>query len=338
MKILSIAIPCYNSQDYMEKAIQSLLIGGQDVEILVIDDGSKDRTREIALDYERRYPGIVRAISQENGGHGAAVNTGMKNATGVYYKVLDSDDWFDQESYVKVLNQLKTFVETKQQVDMLIANYVYEKVSLDKQKVIDYCSALPEEQIFSWNDVKHFKQSQNILMHSVFYRTQLLKDCGLELPKHTFYVDNIFVYVPLKYVKTMYYMNVDLYRYFIGRDDQSVNERVMMGRIDQQLRVTRIMIDAHDLSQIEEEKLRKYMVKHLTMMMTICTVFLVKDGSEESIAKKDAIWEYLMDKDIELYKEVKKTFLGFSMNMKSKVGKKIIILGYQISQRVFGFS
>ena len=80
-------------------------------------------------------------------------------------------------------------------------------------------------------------------MHSVMYRTKLLRECGLELPKHTFYVDNIFVYHPLPHVKYLYYLNVNFYRYFIGRSDQSVNESVMIGRIDQQLKVNRIMID-----------------------------------------------------------------------------------------------
>ena len=89
MKLLSIAIPCYNSQDYMESCIESLLVGGEEVEILIVDDGSSDRTAEIADDYARKYPTIVKAIHQENGGHGEAVNAGIRNATGLYFKVVD---------------------------------------------------------------------------------------------------------------------------------------------------------------------------------------------------------------------------------------------------------
>ena len=88
MKLLTFAIPCYNSQDYMENCIKSLLPGGDDVEILVIDDGSKDSTPEIADAYAKKYPGIVRAIHQENGGHGEAVNAGIRNATGLFFKVV----------------------------------------------------------------------------------------------------------------------------------------------------------------------------------------------------------------------------------------------------------
>ena len=106
------------------------------------------------------------------------------------------------------------------------------------------------------DDTKHFRIYQYILMHSAIYRTQLLRDCGFKLPKHTFYVDNIFVYQPLPYVESIYYMDVDFYRYFIGRDDQSVNEDVMMKRIDQQIRVTKIIIDSHDVVNLESKKLK----------------------------------------------------------------------------------
>ena len=124
MKILSFAIPCYNSADYMEKCIKSVLTGGEDVEVIIVDDGStKDNTFEIAKKYEAKYPTIVKAIHQENGGHGEAVNTGLRNATGKYFKVVDSDDWVDQKSYKKILSVLKSFNEDSEP-DMVIANYV----------------------------------------------------------------------------------------------------------------------------------------------------------------------------------------------------------------------
>ena len=104
MKILSIAVPCYNSQEYMRKCIDSLLEGGEDVEILVVDDGSSDETAQIADEYAEKYPTIVKAIHQENGGHGEAVNTGIRNASGIYFKVVDSDDWVQKEAYLEILS------------------------------------------------------------------------------------------------------------------------------------------------------------------------------------------------------------------------------------------
>ena len=110
--------------------------------------------------------------------------------------------------------------------------------------MVRYEKVLPEERVFQWKDTGHFRKGQYMLMHSVIYRTNLLRDCGLKLPKHTFYVDNLFVFIPLPYVKSMYYLNVAFYRYFIGREDQSVNEKNMCRHIDQQLKVNRMMLEA----------------------------------------------------------------------------------------------
>ena len=339
MKLLSVAIPSYNSADYMSRAIESLLIGGEDMEIIIVNDGSKDDTAKIADEYAAKYPTIVKAVHQENGGHGEAVNAGLRNATGLYYKVVDSDDWVDADALTRILDLLREMVQNGTNLDMLISNYVYEKVHLNKQKVIEYRSALPQNKIFTWDDIKQFKVSQNILMHSVIYRTKMLRDSAMELPKHTFYVDNIFVYQPLPFVKTMYYLDVDFYRYFIGREDQSVNEKIMIGRVDQQIRITKIMIDAHDLSKIKNKKLRGYMAKYLAMMMAVSTVLLIKEGSKESLNKKDELWAYLENSNKHLAKEVKSKVLAKAMRFfKGPAGRKIIILGYSLSQKIYGFN
>ena len=124
-KILTVAIPCYNSAEYMEKCIRSLLPGKDDIEILVIDDGStKDNTLEIAQRYEAQYPGIVRAIHQENKGHGGAVNTGIENASGTYFRVVDSDDWVDSRVLLKVIARLKTLEKKGTPVYMMLTNFV----------------------------------------------------------------------------------------------------------------------------------------------------------------------------------------------------------------------
>ena len=287
MKLLSFAIPCYNSAAYMEKCIKSCLAGGDDVEIIIVDDGStKDDTLKIAKEYEAKYPNIVKAVHQENGGHGQAVNTGLANATGMFFKVVDSDDWVDVKSYKKILTKLKSFVEEDDLPDMLIANYVYEKVGAKRKKVIHYENALPVDRMFGWDEMGHFKVDQYILMHSVIYRTQLIKEFGLKLPEHTFYVDNIFVFEPLPVVQKMYYMNVNFYRYFIGREDQSVNETVMISRIDQQLRVTRRLIDSYLGNKPVNERCRKYMVTYLRIMMEVSSIFLIISGTDENLVKK----------------------------------------------------
>lgn len=338
MKLLTVAIPCYNSQDYMEKCIDSLLPGGDDVEILIVDDGSKDMTPEIADAYQKKYPNIVRAIHQENGGHGEAVNTGIRNAQGVFFKVVDSDDWVDEEAYRKILETLRNLVGGSTPLDMLISNFVYEKEGAKHKKVMKYTTALPKEQIFTWKDVRHFYKGQYILMHSVIYRTQLLRECELELPKHTFYVDNLFVYVPLPYVKNMYYLDVDFYRYYIGREDQSVNENVMIKRIDQQIKVNKIMVDAYDLWKLQDRKLRKYMFNYLEIITVVSTVMLIRSGTEENLEKKRELWNYIKQKDLRLFHKLRNGIMGNTMNLPGKGGRKISIAAYKISQKVVGFN
>ncbi len=338
MKVLSIAIPCYNSAEYMSRAIDSLLVGGEDVEILVIDDGSKDDTLKIGKEYEAKYPGIVRAIHKENGGHGSAVNTGIENATGIYYKVVDSDDWVKEDAFLKAIEVLKEQISEGTNLDMLICNYVYEKVGEKRKKVINYRHTLPQDRVFGWDEVGHFKVGEYILMHSVIYRTKMLRECGLKLPEHCFYVDNIYVYMPLPYVKTMYYLDVNLYRYFIGRDDQSVSEANMMKRIDQQLLVTTTMIDLYDLSKIKNKRLRVYMTKYLGIIMTISSVFLIKIGDEEALRKKQELWDYLKEKNKRVYNRLSMTVLGMSSKAKTSVGRDIMEIGYALANRIFKFN
>lgn len=337
MKLLSVAVPCYNSAAYMSHAIDTLLTGGDEMEIIIVDDGSKDNTREIALEYQAKHPGIIRVISQENGGHGEAVNTGLRNSTGIFFKVVDSDDWVSTDALSKVLDKLRELVEAGNTVDLFICNYVYEKVNEEKKKVISYKMALPQETVFGWNDVKYFRKGHYILMHSAIYRTKLLKDCGLELPKHTFYVDNIFVYQPLPSVKTMYYMNVNLYRYFIGRDDQSVTEENMIKRIDQQIFVTKYMIECCDPMVVKNHKLRDYLIKYLEIMMTVSSTYLVKADTEESLKKKDELWEFLKKKNPPVHKKIAHSMLGASMNFNTRAGRGFVKLGYIISKKIFKF-
>ena len=220
----------------------------------------------------------------------------------------------------------------------MIVNYVYEKPSENKTVPIKFTNVLPQNRVFGWDEVGNFQPQQNILMHSVIYRTQMLRDCGLKLPKHTFYVDNLFVYQPLPSVKTLYYMDVDFYRYFIGRTDQSVNEKVMISRIDQQLRVNKLMAECCDVTKLESKKLKKYMVHYITMISAVSTVLALKSGTDENIEKKYELWKYLKNDKPGLYKEIKRTLIGSLIEMDSVLGRKAILTVYALSQKIFGFN
>lgn len=339
MKLLTVTVPCYNSQDYMEHCVNSLLAGGEEVEILIVDDGSKDNTSEIAERLKKQYPTIVKVIHQENGGHGEAVNTGIKNASGLFFKVVDSDDWVSESAYQQILELLRRIADEDLELDMLISNFVYEKEGALRKKIMNYHHALPIGEFFTWSDIKSFRVAQYILMHSVIYRTSLLRECGLQLPRHTFYVDNIYVYYPLPYVKTMYYMDVNFYRYFIGRDDQSVNEKVMISRIDQQIRVNKIMFDSYDLTEIENDRLREYMYQYLEIITVVSSVMLMREGSKEKLKMKKELWNYLKHSNPKMYRVLRyHKFLGRMINMPGFLSRKAVLIGYKICQKIFGFN
>ena len=336
MKLLTIAIPSYNSQDYLAHAVESLLPGGDEVEILIVDDGSKDDTAKIADEFERQHPGIVRAIHQENGGHGDAVMTGLKNASGLYFKVVDSDDWADADAYPKILDTLRAFVQ--EPLDLLISNYIYDKAGARHKHVMRYRHALPTGRVFGWEETKNFRKGQYMLMHSVIYRTELLRACGLQLPKHTFYVDELYVYVPLPHVERMYYLDVDFYHYFIGREDQSVQEQVMIRRIDQALLVNRLLISQADPFQVRDEHKRRYMLNYLEIVTTVSSVLLTKSGTEENLQKKKDLWAYIQQENPQVYQALRHRLLGRLVNLPGRAGRAVIIGGYKIAQKIFGFN
>lgn len=342
MKLLSVAVPCYNSENYMRKCIESLLKGGEDVEIIIVDDGStKDRTAEIADEYQTRYPSIVKVIHKENGGHGSAVNAGIDAATGLYFKVVDSDDWVKEEAYNQVLDTLRRLAGGDRALDMLICNYVYEKEGEKRKKVIHYHHTLPKDQMFTWDDCHHFLKGHYILMHSVIFRTRLLQECGIRLPEHTFYVDNIYVYEPLPYVQNMYYLDVNFYRYFIGRDDQSVNEAIMISRIDQQLKVNKIMIDylVERKTELMKNKRRfQYMRNYLEIITTVSSILLIRSGTEEHLRMKKELWKYLKEKDRSLYRWMRGGIMGGTMNLPGRGGREISVKAYKLCQRIFKFN
>lgn len=324
MKLISFVVPCYNSSSYMHHALDTILEIKEDIELIIVNDGSTDDTLKVAKEYQKKYPQVIKVIDKENGGHGSGVNAGLGIASGKYFKVVDSDDWVDTSSLKKVVATLK-----KQDIDMLIVNYVYEKEGSPKE--MGYLNVFKENEIFTWQEVGHFKVSEYLLMHSVFYKTSLLKEIHLTLPEHTFYVDNIFVYYPLPFVKTMYYLNVPLYRYFIGRTDQSVNERVMIGRVDEQIKVTKMMIDFFDPLTIEPKSLQKYLIHYLDIMMTISTILLKIANTKEANLKSKELWNYLKEKNKSVYKKLKIARLA-------KLPRFISVPGYKIARKIFKFN
>ncbi|MDR1016334.1 MAG: glycosyltransferase [Coriobacteriales bacterium] len=333
--LISFCIPCFNVADYLDHALESILAGCRgreaEVEVILVDDCSTDGRTPQAVDaWQARHPELIRAVHHPcNLGHGGAVNTGLSEAQGEYFKVLDADDWFSPSCLGQALNLLKA-----ERPDVLICDYVYEKPSQQLTRTIGYRKVLPAGRIFNWSEIKSFKPWQNILMHSVIYRRELLS--RLHLPEHTFYVDNLFVYLPLPKMEKLYYAPLPLYRYFIGREGQSVQEEVMAGRIDQQLLVTRTMMAALDpLDGSLVPQLGRYLAGYLMMMLVICNVFLIINGRPGLDAERAQLWSELKASAPATYRKLHNSLLGRMARLPSHA---LIKGGYHLAQRVFPFN
>ena len=315
MKYITFTIPSYNSQDYMRHVIDNLVAVGDDIEVIIVNDGSTDDTGKIADEYQKKYPTIVKAIQKENGGHGSGVMAGINAATGLFYKVVDSDDWVETKDVVDMLDLIKKHINEGINVDLYITNYVYEHASDNSQYVMHYRKCLPLETPFKWSEMKHVKLETVFLMHSLMYRLDKLKESGMELPNHTFYVDDIYAYVPLPHMQTIFYHDLDFYHYFIGREDQSINYGTMCKRYEQQMRVFKIMFTSYKYEELKKlpKPLYNYMWQFLMIIGGVTIMTIVGTKEDKPIRKKvfKEYWKEIKAIDIKLFKKFRYRSLAF---------------------------
>jgi glycosyltransferase involved in cell wall biosynthesis len=325
----------------MCRCIDSLLVAGEEAEILIVNDGSSDGTSEVAHDYEAAYPQIVRVVDKQNGGHGSGVNTGLQLATGTYFKVVDSDDWLEKRALRRLMCNLRRWHVQKTCPDLVIANYLYDHMYEPEKTVrMSYENVFPVGRFSTWRDMGTFRPSQYMIMHALYFRTEILRKAGVCLPEHMFYVDNIFACQPLVLVNSICYLNLDLYHYFIGREDQSVNESVHIQRIDQQLYITRYILHCVDMRKARacSWKLEWYLLRNLSIMLTICNVYLLKIGTPEALQKRRRLWDDVKSYDPLLYYRLRSSTLsGFTM-LPGTVGRKIAVNGYELAQKLYAFN
>ncbi len=342
MKYITFTVPCYNSEDYLERCVESLLPGGEDVEIILVDDGSTDQTAEIIDNYAEKYPRIIRAVHKENGGHGSGVNTGLDLATGLFFKVVDSDDWLDGEACRKLLRTIRkhvNFASDQPLPDIYIANYVYNHLDEGKTHRRIFFNIFPEEKLCTWEDMGPVFPSQSIIMHALVFRTELLRDCNIRLPEHTFFVDNILAYEPLPCVRHIFYLNIDLYQYYIGRADQSVNENMLIRRLDQYVRVVYRILEGTDLSEVKKQhpKLAKYLFNFLTLMVsTVSTHYVIAD-TPEAMQEREQFWEGICKRNPDIYRHLIHSTIGRASHLSSRTGNKILLAGYRLAKKYYKF-
>lgn len=340
-KLLSFVVPCYNSQEYMQKCVDSLLLQEEICEIIIIDDGSKDKTGEIADAYAAAHPACIRVVHQPNGGHGEGINSGLAIAEGLYFKVVDSDDWVDETAYRQVVQTLQQ-LEAQGGVDLMVCNYVYEHLADGYQRVIRFGNAIPEGRVLSWEQTHHFRISQQLSLHSCIYRTEIVRASGLKLPKHTFYEDNLFVYTPLPYVNRLYYLNADFYRYFVGRQGQSVATEGLIRHCKDQRVVSTAVFAAHDVDAIRKERPRlgRYLHHSMSFLLIIAVVFTRLQGTRESDRQVKEFWDELIrinpkkGKRMHVFSRAGVLLLSFP----GPIGRGLCKFFYWLSHRVVRFN
>ena len=302
-KILTVLIPVYNTEKYIKRCLDSLLLEETNsfVELLIVSDGSVDNSVNIVKDYEKKYPDTIRIIEKENGGHGSTINVGIKEAKGTYFRVIDSDDWVNSIDFIEFVSRLKN--ET---VDVVVTNYTQEHI-YNGETVYNEYSNLIENKSYDFEKIDlNILNGEYFVMATSTYRTSVLRDSGLHLMEKTFYVDMQYNVVPIMVVRNFKYYNLDIYRYFIGRLDQSVNMSSFVRNKKQHEKVLKFLIKVYEENKDKLNANKKNYIKMIInyMLFTHYNILCSYDTSIKEAAKEIKEFDkYLKEKSMELYLE-----------------------------------
>lgn len=247
-KILTIVIPTYNMQDYLRRCLDSLIVSEEQMkqlEVLVVNDGSKDNSSAIAHEYQDKYPGTFRVIDKENGNYGSCVNRGLKEAQGKYFKILDADDWYNKSGLIKMLSVISSL-----DVDMIITRLrtYYEQANKysDSTSLEEFSSHVYSKDEEAFNKIDFYKY---IGMHKVAYRTSLLRSMQLKHLEGISYTDNEYAYYPFEHVGNVVFIDECVYVYWIGREGQTISPDVMAKKSWQLYKIIDRMLDSYTACQ-----------------------------------------------------------------------------------------
>ncbi|EFA22291.1 glycosyltransferase family 2 protein [Bifidobacterium gallicum] len=339
-KTLTFVVPAYNMEEYLPRCVDTLVSARKtdDIEVLIVDDGSSDGTLACAQRYEQRYPGVVKAVHQENKGHGGAVNTGVELAQGMYVKVVDADDWVGTDALEQVLDVLRAQNGSDDPLDMVVTDYVYDKVGKKHKHVVDFRNVMPANRRIDWDDLGSFGIAQYLIMHAITFRTQVVRESAMKLPEHTFYVDFIYSYAPFPWVHSMMYLPVPFYHYFIGREGQSVQTDVMIRRVNQLLLVNKCMLAATPERDEVSEGLYRYMIHFLAIEPSITSTFLVLSRNQDNYRVKKQLWRDINSYSPRIGHDVHHQLVSRALNLPGPGGRFAIRVGYRIANGILGFN
>ncbi|MBR7927749.1 glycosyltransferase family 2 protein [Aerococcaceae bacterium zg-ZUI334] len=291
-KILSVVIPSYNCAEYLLETIPTFLDIDtslkERIEIIIVNDGSTDYTATVGEQFEQTNPNVVRLINKENGGHGSTINTGIKVAKGKYFKVVDGDDFVDSPNFEKLIRFLLEI-----DVDQVVTPYV-NFFETTNQRQVDGVLSVKEKQITSIDEF--LKETGAIpAMHAIVYKTELLRDKGIQLYEHCFYVDMQYIVFPLQYVETVAYLNAPLYQYRLGNAGQSVSMASYVKNEKMHERVIKSLVEFinhAEMSMVKEEMVNRRIAD---LCATQTNIYLLNEDSKQGKEKYELLREYLKE-------------------------------------------
>lgn len=219
-KVLTVSVAAYNVEKYLEQTLSSMNDKRfiNDIEVLIIDDGSKDHTRDIALKYQSIASGTFKYIAKENGGHGSTINKGIELASGKYFRVVDGDDWVDTEQFAQFIERLK---HTDAELILTQCKIIEE----DSERFNLPIKNLSDGKLYHWEDIDNFAQ---IGLSTTTIKTCLLRDNNVRITEKCFYVDIEYTIWALYYSKTVMYMELPIYMYRKSNVSQSTSKKNMV--------------------------------------------------------------------------------------------------------------
>lgn len=302
MKILTISIAAYNVEKYIDKTIMSIVSTSmlEDVEVLIVNDGSKDDTLSKAYHYQNLYPGAIRVIDKENGGHGSTINKGIEEARGKYFRALDGDDWIQPDNLSRLIKKIKQIDS-----DIILSNYCmcYED---GKEETGNDFELLEDEREYSFTEIANLVDWMRY--HTVIYRTEILKSNNIRLDENCFYVDTEFMLFPIPYVDTIYYSENYIYCYRLGLSEQSVSPQSRIKHISNGKKVTESIINCYNenkdnLPPSKQKYFKRGILNHcIWHHQSLC---LFKPGKETIMQIKEYD-RYLNENAPEIYEEMSK--------------------------------
>ena len=286
MKIVTFIIPAYNVEKYIAKCLESFFCQevSDRIEVLIINDGSKDLTSQIAHEYSDRYPDLFRVIDKENGGHGSAINYGVEYAAGKFIKVIDSDDWIETAN-------LPTYVESLENTDadvILTHFYTLDITTGEKKEHRILDDSFGTERSMSDLMEQFYKYDECLCFHGITYRTEFYDLCKIKLSEHVFYEDNEFATLPFYKANSICPLDIFLYIYRIGDVSQSVSDKSRIQKIDHESKVADSMIAfyySNEMSKDAKEYFKMKITRVLASYWITCFLSIPDRKTGRSLGK-----------------------------------------------------